>query len=141
MNFNVTLRCLSGDWIFSQVMAVFSAAAGRGFNVSESSWGEHAGVAPNITKSFLHLKFTGYFTTIGLLFFVSCFFMFHLFILSRRVMELLMQDWSFSAKVRLPAISRLQKVHNVDVALQVLKSKGIDLKDDSGNYCVFLFFF
>lgn len=77
MNFNVTLRCLSGDWIFSQVMAVFSAAAGRGFNVSESSWGEHAGVAPNITESFLHLKFTGYFTTIGLLFFVSCFLFFH----------------------------------------------------------------
>uniref|UniRef100_H3D460 Assembly factor for spindle microtubules n=1 Tax=Tetraodon nigroviridis TaxID=99883 RepID=H3D460_TETNG len=50
-----------------------------------------------------------------------------------RVMELLMQDWSFSAKLRLPAISRLQKIHNVDVALQILKSKGVDLKDDSGN--------
>lgn len=53
----------------------------------------------------------------------------------RRVMELLMQDWSFSAKLRLPAISRLQKIHNVDVALQVLKDKGVDLKDDQGNYC------
>lgn len=50
-------------------------------------------------------------------------------------MELLMQDWSFSAKLRLPAISRLQKIHNVDVALQVLKDKGVDLKDDQGNYC------
>ncbi|TNM88126.1 hypothetical protein fugu_006347, partial [Takifugu bimaculatus] len=50
-----------------------------------------------------------------------------------RVMELLMQDWSFSAKLRLPAISRLQKIHNVDVALQVLKDKGVDLKDDQGN--------
>ncbi|MEQ2172796.1 hypothetical protein GOODEAATRI_025073 [Goodea atripinnis] len=50
-----------------------------------------------------------------------------------RVMELLVQDWSLSAKLRLPAISRLQKVHNVDVALQVLKSKGIDLKDESGS--------
>lgn len=66
-------------------------------------------------------------------------------------MELLMQDWSFSAKLRLPAISRLQKIHNVDVALQVLKDKGVDLKDDQGNYCqhklsstkkkLFLFFF
>lgn len=46
-----------------------------------------------------------------------------------------MQDWSFSSKLRLPAISRLQKIHNVDVALQVLKSKGVDLKDDNGNYC------
>lgn len=56
---------------------------------------------------------------------------------SRRVMELLTQDWSLSAKLRLPAISRLQKVHNVDVAFQVLKSKGADLKDEHGNYIYF----
>ncbi|XP_069581276.1 abnormal spindle-like microcephaly-associated protein [Brachyistius frenatus] len=49
-----------------------------------------------------------------------------------RVMELLVQDWSLSAKLRLPAISRLQKVHNVDVALQVLKDKGVDLKNEHG---------
>ncbi|XP_076010558.1 abnormal spindle-like microcephaly-associated protein [Genypterus blacodes] len=49
-----------------------------------------------------------------------------------RVMELLVQDWKLTAKLRLPAISRLQKVHNVDVALQVLKSKGVDLKDEQG---------
>ncbi|XP_015826622.3 abnormal spindle-like microcephaly-associated protein [Nothobranchius furzeri] len=49
-----------------------------------------------------------------------------------RVMELLVQDWSLSAKLRLPAISRLQKVHNVDLALQVLTRKGIDLKDEHG---------
>ncbi|KAL6108354.1 aspm [Pungitius sinensis] len=50
-----------------------------------------------------------------------------------RVMELLIQDWSLSAKLRLPAISRLQKVHNVDVSLQVLKSRGVDLKDEHGS--------
>ncbi|KAM8874665.1 abnormal spindle-like microcephaly-associated protein isoform 2-T2 [Spinachia spinachia] len=50
-----------------------------------------------------------------------------------RVMELLTQDWSLSAKLRLPAISRLQKVHNVDVSLQVLRSKGVDLKDEHGS--------
>ncbi|XP_037625418.1 abnormal spindle-like microcephaly-associated protein isoform X1 [Sebastes umbrosus] len=50
-----------------------------------------------------------------------------------RVMELLIQDWSLSAKLRLPAISRLQKVHNVDMALQVLKSKGVDLKTELGS--------
>ncbi|XP_068599542.1 abnormal spindle-like microcephaly-associated protein [Brachionichthys hirsutus] len=49
-----------------------------------------------------------------------------------RVMELLVQDWTLLAKLRLPAISRLQKVHNVDLALQVLKSKGVDLKDEHG---------
>jgi len=48
-------------------------------------------------------------------------------------MELLVQDWTLSAQLRLPAISRLQKVHNVDVALQVLKSKGVDLEDEHGN--------
>lgn len=54
-------------------------------------------------------------------------------------MELLIQEWSLSAKLRLPAISRLQKVHNVDITLQVLKSKGVDLKDERGN-CDFFFF-
>ncbi|XP_074524073.1 abnormal spindle-like microcephaly-associated protein [Halichoeres trimaculatus] len=49
-----------------------------------------------------------------------------------RVMELLIQDWSLSVKLRLPAISRLQKVHNVDLALQVLKGRGVDLKDEHG---------
>lgn len=49
-------------------------------------------------------------------------------------MELLTQDWSLSPKLRLPAISRLQKVHNTDVALQVLKSKGVDLKDEQGEW-------
>nr|XP_020442858.1 abnormal spindle-like microcephaly-associated protein [Monopterus albus] len=50
-----------------------------------------------------------------------------------RVMELLTQDWALLAKLRLPAISRLQKVHNVDIVLQVLKSKGVDLKDENGS--------
>ncbi|CAK6982094.1 abnormal spindle-like microcephaly-associated protein, partial [Scomber scombrus] len=50
-----------------------------------------------------------------------------------RVMELLTQEWILSEKLRLPAISRLQKVHNVDIALKVLKSKGVDLKDEHGS--------
>ncbi|CAM4655663.1 unnamed protein product [Leuciscus chuanchicus] len=49
-----------------------------------------------------------------------------------RVMELFILDWTLSRKLRIPAISRLQKVHNVDVALQVLKDKGVDLKDEHG---------
>ncbi|KAF4097765.1 hypothetical protein G5714_021773 [Onychostoma macrolepis] len=49
-----------------------------------------------------------------------------------RVMELFTLDWTLSRKLRIPAISRLQKVHNVDVALQVLKDKGVDLKDEYG---------
>ncbi|TRY96933.1 hypothetical protein DNTS_014281 [Danionella cerebrum] len=50
-----------------------------------------------------------------------------------RVMELFTLDWTLSKKLRIPAISRLQKVHNVDVALQVLKNKGVDLRDDHGT--------
>ncbi|XP_067272183.1 abnormal spindle-like microcephaly-associated protein [Pseudorasbora parva] len=49
-----------------------------------------------------------------------------------RVMELFTLDWTLSRKLRIPAISRLQKVHNVEVALQVLKDKGVDLKDEHG---------
>uniref|UniRef100_A0A9J7WX17 Assembly factor for spindle microtubules n=1 Tax=Cyprinus carpio carpio TaxID=630221 RepID=A0A9J7WX17_CYPCA len=41
-------------------------------------------------------------------------------------------DLTFRKKLRIPAISRLQKVHNVDVALQVLKDKGVDLRDEHG---------
>uniref|UniRef100_A0A3Q3DW27 Assembly factor for spindle microtubules n=1 Tax=Hippocampus comes TaxID=109280 RepID=A0A3Q3DW27_HIPCM len=50
-----------------------------------------------------------------------------------RVMELLIKQWGLSAKLRLPAISRLQKIHNVDIALQVLKIRGVDLKDEHGS--------
>lgn len=52
----------------------------------------------------------------------------------RRVMELFTLDWTLSRKLRIPAISRLQKVHNVDVALQVLKDKGVDLRDEHGEF-------
>ncbi|XP_066503175.1 abnormal spindle-like microcephaly-associated protein isoform X2 [Hoplias malabaricus] len=50
-----------------------------------------------------------------------------------RIMELFTQNWSLSNKLRMPAISRLQKVHNVDIALQALKEKGVDLKDEHGT--------
>ncbi|XP_034035336.1 abnormal spindle-like microcephaly-associated protein [Thalassophryne amazonica] len=49
-----------------------------------------------------------------------------------RVLEVLIQDWSLSSKLRLPTISRLQKVHNVDVVLQVLRHKAVSLKDEHG---------
>ena len=49
-------------------------------------------------------------------------------------MELFLQDWSLSRKLRLPAISRLQKVHNVDIAFQVLRAKGVDLRDEHGRH-------
>ncbi|XP_055090162.1 abnormal spindle-like microcephaly-associated protein isoform X2 [Symphalangus syndactylus] len=50
-----------------------------------------------------------------------------------RTVELLTQNWDLSKKLRIPAISRLQKMHNVDIVLQVLKSRGIELSDEHGN--------
>ncbi|NWX99142.1 ASPM protein, partial [Nothoprocta ornata] len=49
-----------------------------------------------------------------------------------RTMELLTKNWNLSKHLRVPAISRLQKMHNVDIVLDVLKERGIHLKDESG---------
>ncbi|NWR89176.1 ASPM protein, partial [Furnarius figulus] len=49
-----------------------------------------------------------------------------------RTVELLTKNWSLSKQLRVPAISRLQKMHNVDIVLNVLKDRGIHLKDESG---------
>uniref|UniRef100_A0ACB8F329 Uncharacterized protein n=2 Tax=Sphaerodactylus townsendi TaxID=933632 RepID=A0ACB8F329_9SAUR len=50
-----------------------------------------------------------------------------------RTLELLSKNWSLSKKLRVPAMSRLQKIHNVNIALQVLKDHGIQLKDEYGS--------
>uniref|UniRef100_UPI00398F6964 abnormal spindle-like microcephaly-associated protein n=1 Tax=Pristiophorus japonicus TaxID=55135 RepID=UPI00398F6964 len=50
-----------------------------------------------------------------------------------RAVELLAKNWKLSKQLRVPAISRLQKLHNVDVALNALKTQGVDLKDEQGN--------
>uniref|UniRef100_A0A8C5WK29 Assembly factor for spindle microtubules n=1 Tax=Leptobrachium leishanense TaxID=445787 RepID=A0A8C5WK29_9ANUR len=50
-----------------------------------------------------------------------------------RMMELLTQNWSLSRKLRVPAISRLQKMYNVELGLQVLTERGVQLKDERGT--------
>ncbi|ELK24909.1 Abnormal spindle-like microcephaly-associated protein like protein [Myotis davidii] len=50
-----------------------------------------------------------------------------------RTMELLTRNWDLSKQLRIPAISRLQKMHNVDLALQALRSRGIPLEDEQGG--------
>ncbi|XP_006892180.1 PREDICTED: abnormal spindle-like microcephaly-associated protein homolog [Elephantulus edwardii] len=55
------------------------------------------------------------------------------FFTARRTMELLTQNWNLSKKLRIPAISRLQKIHNVDIVFEILKSRGIQLTDEHGN--------
>ncbi|NXA80566.1 ASPM protein, partial [Thryothorus ludovicianus] len=49
-----------------------------------------------------------------------------------RTVELLTKNWSLSKQLRVPAISRLQKIHNVDIVLNVLKERGVHLKDETG---------
>lgn len=48
-------------------------------------------------------------------------------------MELLTRNWDLSKQLRMPAISRLQKMHNVDLALQALRSRGVSLLDEQGK--------
>lgn len=48
-------------------------------------------------------------------------------------MELLTQNWNLSKRLRIPAISRTQKMHNVDIVLQVLQSRGVQLTDEHGK--------
>uniref|UniRef100_A0A8C6X5Q7 Assembly factor for spindle microtubules n=1 Tax=Naja naja TaxID=35670 RepID=A0A8C6X5Q7_NAJNA len=50
-----------------------------------------------------------------------------------RTLELLSSDWTLSKKLRVPAISRLQKMHNVKLAFEVLNDHGIQLKDEHGS--------
>ncbi|XP_048458010.1 abnormal spindle-like microcephaly-associated protein [Rhincodon typus] len=50
-----------------------------------------------------------------------------------RAVELLTRNWKLSKQLRVPAISRLQKLHNVDVALNALKTRGADLRDEHDN--------
>ncbi|NXY16046.1 ASPM protein, partial [Atrichornis clamosus] len=50
-----------------------------------------------------------------------------------RTVELLTKNWNLSKQLRVPAISRLQKMHNVDIVLNVLKERGVHLKDESGS--------
>ncbi|NWU02343.1 ASPM protein, partial [Urocynchramus pylzowi] len=49
-----------------------------------------------------------------------------------RTVELLTKNWNLSKQLRVPAISRLQKMHNVDIVLNVLKERGVHLKDETG---------
>ena len=44
------------------------------------------------------------------------------------MVELLTQNWALSCDLRVPAISRLQKIHNVEVAFKTLKDRGIDVE-------------
>ena len=51
----------------------------------------------------------------------------------RRVLELLSGDWTLSSQLRVPAISRMQKVHNVGVTFAALTKTGADMDSLKGR--------
>ncbi|XP_035683098.1 abnormal spindle-like microcephaly-associated protein homolog isoform X2 [Branchiostoma floridae] len=44
-----------------------------------------------------------------------------------RAVELLTKNWTLSSKLRAPAVSRLQKIHNTKVSLEALQEAGVSL--------------
>ena len=48
-------------------------------------------------------------------------------------MEILTEKWTLSLELRVPAISRLQKIHNVSIVLKELTSRGIELDSTRGR--------
>ena len=46
---------------------------------------------------------------------------------------MLSQRWTLTKKMRVPAISRLQKIHNTEVYFNALSEGGLDLSTDKGN--------
>ena len=54
-------------------------------------------------------------------------------VMYRRVLELLSGDWTLSGQLRVPAISRMQKVHNVGVTFAALTKTGADMASLKGR--------
>lgn len=48
----------------------------------------------------------------------------------RRILDLLEENLAMKRNLRVPAISRLQKIHNMDVVFTILKDIGIDMEKD-----------
>ena len=61
----------------------------------------------------------------------------HVCLLCRRVIEMLTNDYKLSHEMRVPAISILQKVHNVGVAFRELASSGITFTGTKGNQMLY----
>ena len=58
-----------------------------------------------------------------------------IFLYSRRVVALLTGSWAHTSQVRVPAISRLQKIHNTELAFKTLAQHGLDLgTTDAGKF-------
>ena len=66
--------------------------------------------------------------------YIKLYLMIHpLNVLNRRVLELLSGDLTLSRQLRVPAISRMQKIHNVGVTFAALRKSGADVDSLKGN--------
>ena len=45
---------------------------------------------------------------------------------------MLSKRWALTSQMRVPAISRLQKIHNVEVGVKALTEHGLDLSTSKG---------
>lgn len=54
----------------------------------------------------------------------------------RRILDLLEENVAMKRNLRVPAISRLQKIHNMDIAFTILKDIGIEMEKD-GTFSYF----
>ena len=57
-------------------------------------------------------------------------------VIDRRVLELQTADYRLGEQMRTPAISRLQKVHNVAVVFKALSDRGVDVHTYKGTAAV-----
>lgn len=55
----------------------------------------------------------------------------------RRILDLLEENVVMKRNLRVPAISRLQKIHNMDIAFTILKDIGIDMEKDGTFFLIF----
>lgn len=55
----------------------------------------------------------------------------------RRILDLLEENVAMKRNLRVPAISRLQKIHNMDIAFTILKDIGIDMEKDGTFFLIF----
>lgn len=60
-------------------------------------------------------------------------FLFTNILLFRRVVEILTGKWGLTKSLRAPAISRLQKIHNVELVLKALSDHGMSLDTEKGR--------
>ena len=56
-----------------------------------------------------------------------------LFSSTSRVIAMLTERWTLTNELRVPAISRLQKIHNIGISFRILQEMGLELSTVKGE--------